>query len=92
MNRFINYSINLILILSLGLVLTSCVTTTRLPVEPISPWEEIELANDDNPLDIAFVDENHGFLVGANRLILETNDGGLTWQERTLEIPSEENY
>ena len=92
MNRFINYSVNLILILSLGFTLTGCVTTTRLPVEPNSPWEEIQLASDDNPLDIAFVNEKHGFLVGANRLILETNDGGLTWQERSLDLPSEENF
>ena len=92
MNRFINYSVNIILILSLGFTLTGCVTTTRLPVEPNSPWEEIELASDDNPLDIAFVNEDHGFLVGANRLILETNDGGLTWQERSLDLPSEENF
>ncbi|AAP99373.1 MULTISPECIES: photosynthesis system II assembly factor Ycf48 [Prochlorococcus] len=92
MNRLIKFSFNLILIFVLGLGLSGCVTTTRIPVQSSSPWEEIELANDDNPLDIAFVDDNHGFLVGANRLILETTDGGSTWEERDLDIPAEENF
>ncbi|KGG18396.1 Photosystem II stability/assembly factor [Prochlorococcus sp. MIT 0603] len=83
---------NLILIFALGITLTGCVTTTRLPFETVSPWEGIELSSNDNPLDIAFVDDKHGFLVGANRLILETSDGGSTWEERSLEIPSEENF
>ncbi len=92
MNRLLKYSLNLVLILSVGLGLTGCVTTTRIPVEKVSPWQEIELASDDNPLDISFIDDNHGFLVGANRLILETNDAGASWKERSLEIPSEENF
>ena len=92
MNRLLQYSLNFLLILSLGLGLSGCITTTRLPVESFSPWQEIQLASDDNPLDISFVDDNHGFLVGANRLILETNDGGSTWQERNLDIPSDENF
>ncbi|WP_269622367.1 photosynthesis system II assembly factor Ycf48 [Prochlorococcus marinus] len=92
MKKLLVYSFNLILILCLGLGLSGCVTTTRLPTQQMSPWEEIKLASDDNPLDIGFVDDSHGFLVGANRLILETNDGGVTWQDRDLEIPSEENF
>lgn len=31
-------------------------------------------------LDVWFEDENHGFVVGAYNLILETTDGGQTWQ------------
>ena len=31
-------------------------------------------------LDVWFEDENHGFVVGAYNLILETADGGKTWQ------------
>jgi photosystem II stability/assembly factor-like uncharacterized protein len=30
--------------------------------------------------------------VGSNRLILETNDGGASWQERALDLPEEENF
>jgi photosystem II stability/assembly factor-like uncharacterized protein len=41
---------------------------------------------------VAFTDANHGFLVGSNRLILETNDGGSSWEERALDLPEEENF
>ena len=41
---------------------------------------------------MAFTDANHGFLVGSNRLILETNDGGSSWEERALDLPEEENF
>ncbi len=92
MNRFIKYSTNLILIILISFGLTGCVSTTRMPFTSVSPWQEIKLDQEANPLDIAFVDGNHGFLVGTNRLILETNDGGSSWEERNLDIPSEENF
>ena len=57
-----------------------------------SPWEPITLDTDANPLDIGFVDSQNGFLIGTDRLILETNDGGSTWKERLLDIPSEGNF
>ena len=34
----------------------------------------------------------HGFLVGSNRLILETNDAGASWTEMALDLPEEENF
>ncbi len=92
MNRLINFSKNLVLLVCLVFALSGCVSTTRLPISNFAPWEQIELANEDNPLDIAFIDQNHGFLVGANRLIRETTDGGSTWLERKLDLPSEENF
>ena len=92
MNRFFSYTINLILTLSLGIFLTGCVAT-RIPEAPSSPWQTIDLNTEANPLDISFVDDKKGFLVGTDRLILETNDGGNTWQERSLDISSTEgNY
>ncbi len=91
MNRFLSPLKNFFLILFLGLVLTGCVST-RLPVASSSPWQKVALNTQANPLDIGFSDEQHGFLVGTNRLILETNDSGKTWQERALDIPSEENF
>ncbi|KGG13068.1 MULTISPECIES: photosynthesis system II assembly factor Ycf48 [Prochlorococcus] len=92
MNRLFKISANLLLFVFVAFALSGCVSTTRLPVASSSPWEQVQLELEDNPLDIAFVDENHGFLVGANRLIRETFDGGSTWQERALELPSEENF
>ena len=92
MNRFLKHSLNLILTIAIGLTLSGCVSTTRLPFETASPWQEIKLEQEANPLDIDFIDENHGFLVGTNKLILETTDGGSTWAERSLDLASEENF
>ncbi len=92
MNRLFKSFFNLILIFAVCFGLTGCVTTTRLPIETVSPWESIDLDSQDNPLDIGFVDESHGFLVGANRLIMETTNGGESWQKRNLDISSDENF
>ncbi len=83
--------LNLVLILSLGLGLGGCVTT-RLPVATSSPWQKVDLETQANPLDLGFVDKDRGFLIGTNRLILETDDGGATWEERNLDLPSDENF
>ena len=45
--------------------------TTRVPTPTTSPWQVVDLNTDANPLDVAFTDANHGFLVGSNRLILK---------------------
>ncbi len=57
-----------------------------------SPWETIQLEDQANALDIDFINNNHGFLVGSNRLIMETNDGGKSWEKRSLDISAEENF
>ena len=41
------------------------------------------------PTVMAFTDSRHGYLVGSNRMIRETNDGG-HWNERGLDLPDEE--
>tara|TARA_Y100001968_G_scaffold272812_1_gene265215 strand:- start:349 stop:1365 length:1017 start_codon:yes stop_codon:yes gene_type:complete len=91
MNRFFSRALNLLLTVCVGFFLSGCVAT-RLPEATSSPWEIINLDTDANPLDIAFVNDKKGFLVGTERLILETNDGGENWEERSLEIPTEENF
>jgi len=75
----------------LALGLGGCVTT-GLPTAQTSPWQPVPLDTRSNPLDLAFTDDRHGFLVGSNRLILETNDGGASWAERALDLPPEENF
>ena len=57
-----------------------------------SPWETIQFEDQANALDVDFIDDNHGFLVGSNRLIMESNDGGETWEKRSLDITAEENF
>ena len=80
--------LGLLLVCSL---LSGCVST-RLATAAESPWQAVPLNTRSSGLDLAFSDENHGLLVGSNRLILETDDGGRSWQERALELPAEENF
>ena len=83
--------LGLLLVIGLGFGLSGCVTT-GLPMAATSPWQPVALATKANPLDVAFTDSSHGFLVGSNRLILETNDGGASWAQRALDLPEEENF
>ena len=73
----------------LAIALTGCVSTS-LPTAQTSPWEAVDIHTKSNPLDLAFTNGQHGFLVGSNRLILETNDGGASWTEMALDLPEEE--
>ena len=79
--------------LAVGLAfgLGGCVTT-GLPLAASSPWQPVALDTSSNPLDLAFTDDSHGFLVGSNRLILETEDGGASWEDRALDLPEDENF
>lgn len=91
MSRLLSSAVNLLLVLVLGVSLSGCVST-RLPIATSSPWQSQDLDTQANPLDIAFTDQKHGFLVGSNRMIQETNDGGAHWNERSLDLPDEENF
>jgi len=57
-----------------------------------SPWKTIQFEGQANALDVDFIDDNHGFLVGSNRFIMESTDGGETWEKRSLDISAEENF
>ena len=83
--------LSLLMVIGLGLGLGGCVTT-GLPEADSSPWQAVPLATKANPLAVAFTDARHGFLVGSNRLILETNDAGASWEELALDLPEEENF
>ena len=89
--RWLRGLASLLVVAALGLGLGGCVTT-GLPLAENSPWQPVPLATTSNPLAVAFSNDRHGFLVGSNRLILETDDGGASWEERTLELPAEENF
>ncbi len=53
-----------------------------------SEWQVVQLPTKASLLDITFQDEQvqHGWLVGTDATLFETTDGGLTWQERNLNI------
>ena len=91
MTAVLRQLLSLVMVIGLGLGLGGCVTT-GLPAASASPWQQVPIATKANPLDVAFTDANHGFLVGSNRLILETKDGGSSWEERALDLPEEENF
>ncbi len=91
MNSLIKSLAQLALVVCIGFGLGGCVTT-KVPTATASPWQVIDLNTQANPLDIAFTSADHGFMVGSNRLILETNDGGASWNERSLDLPEEENF
>ena len=91
MKRLLNSATQLLLVLVLGISLSGCVTT-HVPTSTPSPWQAMDLDTQANPLDVAFTDSRHGYLVGSNRMIRETNDGGAHWNERSLDLPDEENF
>ncbi len=50
-------------------------------------WQKVELPTKATLLDIAFTsDPNHGWLVGTEGILLETLDGGKTWQPYNLTL------
>ena len=92
MKKFLTSLPNLVLSLFLCFVLSSC-SSNGVRMSESSPWETIQFEDQSNVLDIDFIDDNHGFLVGSNRLIMESNDGGESWEKRSLDdILSEENF
>ncbi len=91
MKKFLISLPKLLLSLSLCFVLSSC-SSTGVKMGETSPWETIQFEDQSNALDIDFIDDNHGFLVGSNRLIMESNDGGKSWEKRSLDIDAEENF
>ncbi|MBE9033244.1 photosynthesis system II assembly factor Ycf48 [filamentous cyanobacterium LEGE 11480] len=57
-----------------------------------NPWEVVTMPTDLSLLDVAFTsDPNHGWVVGVDSMLLETTDGGSTWQQREL-LLGEQKY
>ena len=91
MKNFLTSIPNYLLTFTLCFILSSC-SSTGVKMSESSPWETIQFEDQSNALDIDFIDNNHGFLVGSNRLIMESNDGGKSWEKRSLDIAAEENF
>ncbi|WP_310490190.1 photosynthesis system II assembly factor Ycf48 [Chamaesiphon sp. VAR_69_metabat_338] len=74
-------------ILAIGLLCVSCSHITPLAT---SPWKSIQLPTESNIQDLTFTgNPQHGWVVGSEAAILETNDGGKTWENRKLELDSD---
>ncbi|WP_373530539.1 photosynthesis system II assembly factor Ycf48 [Nostoc sp.] len=79
-------------IFALLIVVVMCISCSKIPSVSYNPWKIISVPTDSNLLDIAFTNNpQHGYLVGSNATLLETNDGGNTWKLITLQL-EEQKY
>jgi photosystem II stability/assembly factor-like uncharacterized protein len=68
-----------------------CISCSSLPALSVNPWNVLNLPTESTFLDLAFTnDPNHGWLAGTKATLLETQDGGETWQKRELELDDTE--
>lgn len=70
-----------------GVILHSAdggLTWARQRIAPFDPADVDNLRNGAPLLDVLFVDELHGFVVGAYSQLLVTVDGGQTWEMRNV--------
>ncbi|TAF10106.1 MAG: photosynthesis system II assembly factor Ycf48 [Nostocales cyanobacterium] len=69
------------------IVVLACIGCSKVPSVTYNPWQVVNVPTDAKLLDIAFTDNpKHGYLVGGNATLLETNDGGNTWQPLKLAV------
>jgi photosystem II stability/assembly factor-like uncharacterized protein len=78
----------IVIVLAAVLLCTGC---ARAFLQPLSynPWQLVNLPTDVTLSDVAFADARHGWLVGKNSTLLETLDGGNSWELRTLDLAGE---
>lgn len=78
----------IVILSAIALFTVSC---SQVPSLEANPWQVIEnLPTEQTLLDIAFTSNpNHGWMVGNQATLLETNDGGDTWREEKLELGEE---
>jgi photosystem II stability/assembly factor-like uncharacterized protein len=76
-----------LLVLVLIVVLGTGCARSFLPDVSVNPWEAVPLPTEATLSDIAFTkDAKHGWLVGKSSTLLETADGGKTWELRSLDL------
>ena len=74
-------------LLTIGILCVSCSHITPLAT---NPWQTLQLPTQSNLQDLAFTSNpQHGWVVGSDATILETNDGGKNWENRKLELDSD---
>ncbi|MBW4471935.1 MAG: photosynthesis system II assembly factor Ycf48 [Stenomitos rutilans HA7619-LM2] len=73
-----------IVLCAIALLCSSC--GGYLPSISASPWQPISVPTEANLLDLSFINAQHGWLTGTNSTLLETTDGGKTWEPRNLDL------
>ncbi|MEH2192252.1 MAG: photosynthesis system II assembly factor Ycf48 [Nostoc sp.] len=77
-------------IAALLIVVIMCISCSKVPSVSYNPWKVISVPTESNLLDIAFTNNpEHGYLVGSNATLLETNDGGNNWKPIILQLDDE---
>lgn len=74
-----------IAIAAIALLSLGC-SNAFLPTLENNPWQVIHVDTEATFADIAFVDTDHGWLVGNRGTLLETTDGGASWEPRSLDL------
>ena len=87
MNSIVNRFKQLAVLLAAVFLCVGCRTA---PTLDENPWEILSLPTEETISDIAFTDDlQRGWSVGSNATLLETTDGGLTWETRELDFGDE---
>jgi photosystem II stability/assembly factor-like uncharacterized protein len=74
-------------ILPLLVAVLLCVGCSKIPTTLSNPWQVIQLPSTANLQDIAFTgNPQHGWIVGSEATLLETTDGGSTWQQKPINL------
>jgi photosystem II stability/assembly factor-like uncharacterized protein len=80
-------SLKQIVIVLVAVLLCSGCTKAFLPPISSSHWQPVPLPTEATVLDIGFTgNPQHGWLVGKGSTLLETNDGGQSWESRSLNL------
>lgn len=88
--RIVKFLQRIVTLLSIALLCVGC--ASRLPTLSQNPWEVVPLSTDANLIDLAFTGNlDHGWIVGNNSTLLETQDGGQHWQVQQLDL-GEQKY
>jgi photosystem II stability/assembly factor-like uncharacterized protein len=68
-------------------VVLICVGCSKVPSTTYNPWEVISIPTDAKLLDVGFTENPlHGFLVGSKATVMETYDGGETWEPLEINL------
>ena len=91
LSSMINPLKKLIAVVAIAIALTSC-GNLLLPGLESNPWQVETIDTEATLSDLGFTkDPSHGWLVGSRSTLLETFDGGKTWEPRKLEL-GDQNY
>ncbi|PSN14752.1 photosystem II assembly protein [filamentous cyanobacterium CCT1] len=75
------------LVMLVALALATGCSSYFLADADVHPWEAIQVPVDSTLSDVAFTqDPRHGWIVGSRNTLLESQDGGDTWQVRELSL------